>query len=77
MKKELLTLNYEYTDTFGGESNYSWVRRGTVTAKTERGLVRAAKKAVGLNGVRGRWRYNGEAFIPYGSCTILFFLPAY
>ena len=25
------TYNIEYTDTFGGESNYSWVRRATVT----------------------------------------------
>ena len=22
---------YEYTDTFGGEANYCWVKRGTVT----------------------------------------------
>lgn len=22
---------YEYTDTFGGEANYGWVKRGTVT----------------------------------------------
>lgn len=22
---------YKYTDTFSGEANYSWVRRGTVT----------------------------------------------
>lgn len=28
-----MTLNfeYEYTDTFGGEANYSWVKRGSVT----------------------------------------------
>ncbi len=25
------TYNYEHTDTFGGEANYSWVKRGTVT----------------------------------------------
>ena len=25
------TYKYEYTDTFGGEANYSWVKRGTVT----------------------------------------------
>ena len=25
------TYNIEYTDTFGGEANYSWVRRATVT----------------------------------------------
>ncbi len=26
-----LTFDVEYTDTFGGEANYSWVRRATVT----------------------------------------------
>lgn len=25
------TFNVEYTDTFGGEANYSWVRRASVT----------------------------------------------
>ena len=25
-------FKYEYTDTFGGEANYSWVKRGTVYA---------------------------------------------
>ena len=27
----MLTYNYEYTDTFSGESNYSWVKRGKVS----------------------------------------------
>lgn len=26
-----MKYDIEYTDTFGGESNYSWVRRATVT----------------------------------------------
>ena len=25
------TYKYEYTDTFGGEANYCWVKRGTVS----------------------------------------------
>ena len=25
-------FKYEYTDTFGGDANYSWVKRGTVYA---------------------------------------------
>ena len=25
------TYQYEYTDTFGGEANYSWGKRGTVS----------------------------------------------
>lgn len=27
----MLAFEYEYTDTFGGEANYCWVKRGKVT----------------------------------------------
>lgn len=76
----------EYTDTFGGEANYSWVRRACVegpaelaaTVKerrnTQRLIMRRAKAAVGLAGARGRTSDFGDgyAFRPYGSCTVLF-----
>jgi hypothetical protein len=83
----------EYTDTFSGEANYSWVRRasvampelthygydgGTNYAKAnqvyERELMRKAKAAVGLTGVRGVRSSHGETieFRPHGSCTVLF-----
>ena len=83
----------EYTDTFGGEANYAWVRRATVTmpelthygydgangyAKAnrayERELMRRAKAAVGLTGVRGVRHSYGDTieFRPYGSATVLF-----
>ena len=26
-----MKFSYEHTDTFGGEANYSWVKRGTVS----------------------------------------------
>ena len=26
-----MTFEYEFTDTFGGEANYCWVKRGKVT----------------------------------------------
>ena len=26
-----MQFSYEYTDTFGGDANYSWVKRGTVS----------------------------------------------
>lgn len=69
---------FEYTDTFGGEANYSWVKRGdinpAVAVKGEAAVKRAAKKAVGLNGVRGRWEDFGDMFrfTPYGACVTLF-----
>lgn len=87
------THSIEYTDTFSGEANYSWVRRasvampelthygydgGTNYAKAnrvyERELMRKAKAAVGLTGVRGVRSSHGETieFRPHGSCTVLF-----
>jgi len=87
------TFNVEYTDTFGGEANYCWVRRANVNMPElthygydggtnyvkankvfERELMRKAKAAVGLTGVRGRKESFGDtiAFYPYGSCTVLF-----
>lgn len=86
---------YEYTDTFCGEANYSWVQRGTVTMPDlthygydgssnyvranriyERELVKRAKAAVGLTGVRGRTYHYGDftEFRPYGMCVVLFIL---
>lgn len=83
----------EYTDTFAGEANYSWVRRATVTMPElthygydggtnyskankvfERELMKRAKAAVGLTGVRGvKFSHGGDIeFRPYCSATVLF-----
>jgi hypothetical protein len=49
----------EVTDTFGGEANYCWVRRGTTRANSRRGLIKAAKELAGWTG----WcRVNVEDF---------------
>lgn len=40
----------EVTDTFGGEANYCWVKRGKTRAKTRRGKIAAAKRLAGWNG---------------------------
>lgn len=37
----------EVTDTFGGEANYCWVKRGTTRAATRRGQIEAAKRLAG------------------------------
>lgn len=87
------THSIEYTDTFGGEANYSWVRRasvampelthygydgGTNYAKANRvytrELMRKAKAAVGLTGVRGVTTDHGCSLVfrPYNSATVLF-----
>ena len=77
-----MKFRIEYTDTFAGEANYSWARRATIEAPetiTATALMRRAKKALGLSGVRGRRASWGETIIfrPYGSCTILFIMPEY
>lgn len=87
--------NVEYTDTFGGEANYCWVRRATVhvpelthygyTGSTDgsyakanraqmREIMRKAKAAVGLTGVRGRVSQIGDMleFRPYRVATVMF-----
>ena len=51
-----MKLNFELTDTFNGEANYSWVRRGTKTVNqwpepTERCIVKAAKAWAGWTGI--------------------------
>lgn len=40
----------EVTDTFGGESNYTWVKRGTTSATTRRGIIKAVKRIAGWTG---------------------------
>lgn len=77
-----MKFRIEYTDTFGGDANYSWVRRATIEAPAEisdAALMRRAKKALDLSGVRGRRESWGEtlAFYPYRSCTVLFIMPEY
>jgi len=77
-----MKFRIEYTDTFAGEVNYSWVRRATIEAPetiTDTALMRRAKKALGLSGVRGRREIWGETLVfrPYGACTVLFIMPEY
>lgn len=87
------TYNVELTDTFGGEANYSWVKRETVTmpelthygydggtnyAKAnkvfQRELMKRAKAAMGLTGVRGVTQNYGDSaeFRPYGLLQVMF-----
>ena len=72
--------HFEYTDTFAGEANYSWVQRDEQNAPngiSDRALMRRAKAWAGLTGCRGKKVDLGEtiAFYPSGSCTVLFIMP--
>lgn len=77
-----MKFQLEYTDTFGGEANYSWVTRRTIEAPediSDLALVRRAKDAMGMNGVPCRREELGEtiALYPRRSCTVLFISPEY
>lgn len=43
------TYCIEYTDTFGGEANYSWVLRFKVSAKSAVSAIRKFTKKMGLS----------------------------
>jgi hypothetical protein len=77
-----LRFRAELTDTFGGEANYSWVRRAEIEAPadiSDLALVRRAKAALGLSGVRCERSNHGDMLElrPYGSCTVMFISAAY
>ena len=62
---------FEKTDTYGGELNYSWVRRWyTDELLTEGQAVRLAKKLAGFTGMRCRKvSYDDEVYLfPSGIC---------
>ena len=72
-----MKLNFEHTDTFGGESNYSWIRRETIDAPetlSDRAIVRRAKAWAGLSGIRSRVEKFGDmiAIRPAGICHVVF-----
>jgi len=67
----------EVTDTFGGEANYSWVRRYTLDhrpGESTYSIMRRAKAIAGYSGVRGRTTQYGDGaqFRPYRQCVVLF-----
>lgn len=75
--KKSVTIPFEMTDTFGGEANYAWVRRGEVELPEGAGdvtLVRRVKKALGLENVRCTREEYGDQIVlrPVGSCTVIF-----
>lgn len=69
--------NVEYTDTFGGEANYCWVRRARIETPDNASdslVMRRAKAAVGISGARGRRTSYGDSLElrPYGCATVMF-----
>jgi len=72
-------IHFEVTDTYGGESNYSWVKRGKVETKpgenySDRAAVRRVKKAIGWSGHPCRVENYGDmiALYPRNACMVCF-----
>ena len=72
-------IHWEVTDTFGGEANYSWVRRGEIQCKpgenySDLAAVRRVKKAAGWENLRCKRENYGNMIVlrPYGQCIIMF-----
>ena len=79
---KIMKWRAEYTDTFGGEANYDWVKRVEFELpESASGLaaVRKAKALLGLENVSCKREKMGETITlrPYGSCTIVFITPIY
>lgn len=74
-------IDIEYTDTFGGQANYAWIRQQTITVNenaSQRTIMRRAKAAMGLTGQRGIVDAYGDGtieFRPWRSCTVMFVIP--
>lgn len=72
-----LKFQAEITDLFGGEANYSWVRRATFDAPenaSDRTLQCRARKALDIQHTPGRWTQLGDVleFRPYGWHVVVF-----
>lgn len=75
-----MKFDVEITDTFGGEANYSWVRRHTLDVPpkiTDLALVRRAKRKADWSGVRCKVSKYGDTIEirPIGMCCVLFIVP--
>lgn len=75
---EVALVSAEYTDTFGGEPNYCWVRRAKAilpVGMTQTGVSRYMKRLLGLSGVRFRVGWDTGDSIRYdetNACCCLF-----
>jgi hypothetical protein len=72
-----MSIQIEVTDTFGGEANYSWVRRYKITdaaGLSDAQLVRRAKRAAGWTGTRCEKDDSGGMITlrPRNACQIMF-----
>ena len=72
-----MQVNVELTDTFGGEANYSWVRRQRMELPdnvSDRTIVRCVKARLGYSNVPCRKEDYGDtiALYPHKECAVIF-----
>jgi len=64
----------EMTDTFGGQANYSWVKREEFECEDEKNVVKEAKKSLDIVGLKCYKEVSGEMITlrPSGLNQIIF-----
>ena len=71
-----IAMQIEYTDTFGGDANYSWCRRAEMEFKdgtSERYIIRALKAEVGMVGRHRKTNFGEEIRLDeVGACRVAF-----
>jgi len=74
-----MNIKIELTDLFGGEANYSWVKRETLDlpeSTKDREIVKAAKAAMDYTGYRTITENYGDMikldFTPSGILHVMF-----
>jgi hypothetical protein len=61
--KPTTTVHIEVTDTFGGEANYSWVRRYTLqipALSSNLSIIRRIKREIGWSGINCQVNNMGD-----------------
>jgi hypothetical protein len=74
-----MKFKVEYTDTFGGEANYSWLRVAHFDAPAKASnsmLIRRAKKALSMSGWPTRTIDTGDGLtlLPQDGAAVLMFV---
>ena len=68
-------IKIEVTDTFGGEANYSWVRRYEIKEKlTDKQIIRKSKELAEWTGLKCKKQDFGDMIElrPIGICQVMF-----
>lgn len=67
----------EVTDMYGGEANYSWVKRFKVHAATHRGAIRKIQSEMDLGSARLLCNFGDSVHYKFVNTAICAFVDAY